>query len=320
LPLEPPKIDWVKAAPLFALGLWGLITILWSPLYVDAFGETFQWAIGLGVFLLGASTVNPKWLYCGFALGLIPCYVFNLMQPNPDILAEAAALGIVATMSVGILLIAPWLIPVIILWWTPQTGWGLITHGRTALMGLAVTAVVAAWQYSRKMAVIGAIGAMALLTTLLVFGNHTTTTHERFDIWQDAIAGIGWFGHGIGSFWTDYPRSATHMDILAGQRPEHAHDDLLEIAFELGILGAVLAVGAISWLLARSRKEPEALILVTMLAMGVTGFPLHMPASFFMAVFAVGRLCRRGDFQHMARAGRTGDDQVNVPANVLRAA
>ena len=104
--------------------------------------------------------------------------------------------------------------------------------------------------------------------------------------------------------WTVFPFYATHQDVVASAAVQHAHNDFLEILFEQGYIGGALAVIAVVALLYRRLGTVEGAVLTSILAMGMVGFPLHMPVTLVVAAFACGRLCRRDGLRDISWAGR----------------
>jgi O-antigen ligase len=123
---------------------------------------------------------------------------------------------------------------------------------------------------------------------------------DRPQYWANTVRIIGdfpLFGTGLGTFAAAYgayeETSASEMQLV------HAHNDLLEYAAELGVVGAVLLWGAVlalavsAYRVWRLRRNPQARALalggiVSLAGAGlhaVTDFNLHIPAN--MVLFAV---------------------------------
>jgi O-antigen ligase len=105
----------------------------------------------------------------------------------------------------------------------------------------------------------------------------------RISLWLDTLNGITFFGHGIGSFYSAFIATATHIDTFHYQ-PDTAHNDLLQFAFELGIPATFLAV-ALLLVLWKVAGETERIILLAFAIIGLLAFPLYNPAT--AAVFAL---------------------------------
>lgn len=111
----------------------------------------------------------------------------------------------------------------------------------------------------------------------------------RFAIWRAATAGLSWQGAGIGGFTAAYPGWF------------YAHNDLLQLGYELGLGAAPLVLlAALAW--RRSRPDRDGLpeldseraVLAGFVAEGLIGFPLFSPATALLAGLVAGRLLAAG--------------------------
>ena len=87
--------------------------------------------------------------------------------------------------------------------------------------------------------------ALAVITdvqgALDLFGKDTTLT-GRTELWEYAAATIGdnvWYGYGYGAFWQVSAR-AQGIYAAIGWEAWHAHNGLLELGLNLGVIGIVL--------------------------------------------------------------------------------
>lgn len=267
--------------PFIVFLCWSLCTMIWSPQLGDAIGALIVLWCGFGVFCLGASSKDLTPAYVGFALGIIIASYFGWFGINQDIKGEAAAAVIIALIYSGIWLPVPFLGMMI---WQ--------SHSRGAILGLLLVVLALTWQRSWKsglgLTIVGFVGGLILLRYSNVSG-----VLERVQIWTDTIAGINWFGHGLGSFWEQFPLAGGQTDVLFLTRPDHAHNDLLEITFEQGIIGGLLAVLIGIVLFLKSVDTIEQCVIIAILGMGLTGFPLHVPTTFYLGMLAMGRICGR---------------------------
>lgn len=118
----------------------------------------------------------------------------------------------------------------------------------------------------------------------------------RLDIWHDSlkmIAAHPWTGVGVRAFRYAYPRFApTHDHFLiaepcgAGQGACHAHQIVLEILTETGVLGLVLwlvalAIAVRAWRRAGAQARERAWPVT--LALGVMVFPFNTHLAFYSA-------------------------------------
>jgi O-antigen ligase len=114
------------------------------------------------------------------------------------------------------------------------------------------------------------------------------TIQQRVDLWADTIRGFKIFGNGIGSFEILYPLNAVNIDTVL-TRPKYAHNDLLQIGFDLGI-GSLLLV-AFLWSIL-TIKCKEAYILYAFCIVSLFAFPLHNPVSAFLVCLVAGFITR----------------------------
>jgi O-antigen ligase len=163
---------------------------------------------------------------------------------------------------------------------------------RGAWLAVAGVAVNAIWSKSRLAGI-----AVALVLALAAIASYRSgyrldAIAQRLSMWRDIAPALTWRGHGIGSVWTDFAGLNTTYDT-AQLRAEHLHNDWLEAIFEGGIIGA----GALAAMLVCLRgKDPTArAILLGIGIEAVTGFPLHLPVTAFLAALCLGHLARERD-------------------------
>ena len=152
--------------------------------------------------------------------------------------------------------------------------------------------------------------AFFLLIAILSFGLGIDATLKRFALdnllrerrpmyWAYAVRMFSQYpllGTGLGTFGALAPR----LDSRSGPISiEHAHNDYLEYASELGVLGfsllfgGMLSMAVIAWRVWRTRHHPEVkglalggiVSLICILLHSLTDFNLHIPAN--MLLFAV---------------------------------
>ena len=165
---------------------------------------------------------------------------------------------------------------------------------RGAILGGMAAAGCMLWHRSRRLCAVYCVLVCAGAAAYLAFSDRDPTSIvERWEIWSATLRGITtWHGHGLGSYYTLFPFLTSSFDITH-IRPEHAHNDLLEICFELGAVGVIgycaLAISAI-----RMASVTGRCILVAFITMGMFAFPLWMPATGFIAAFVAGHAARNG--------------------------
>jgi O-antigen ligase len=327
---------------------WSAVSVLWTPNKLDGLYECAKLIILAQAFCMGCS-VNLRSCVGGMAVGLLPSTVLLMIEPwYPDLVyrttthaglfINSGSLGeISALVLIGLvyglgteadesgkpqdradsLLSRIWLHvrhrPLTALLIVGILPCVIIPQSRGSW--LALIAAFTLWLWSKsKLAAIGlVVAALILFTYSLHIAFHISSVTQRIGLWSDAISGLTWLGHGIGSLWTDYAPLSNTLDIFK-ERPEHIHNDWLEIVFEGGVIGAALLVGFVAIVIRASGVERA--ILVGFGAEALVGFPLHVPATAFLAALALGSLVGgrssirdvRDDGGIYVHAGHDGDN------------
>ena len=146
-------------------------------------------------------------------------------------------------------------------------GVGVIVSGSRAGIALMVVAMIAialrnrgsghAWFY-----IVGgfalALGLLLLITfnTIVArsLADFSNVDDPRFHFWPNVVWAIGQFGiwgTGAGTFDGIY-RSAETLDSMTASYVNHAHNEYLEIALEMGIAGIALVIAFFVFLVRRS--------------------------------------------------------------------
>jgi O-antigen ligase len=144
------------------------------------------------------------------------------------------------------------------------------------------------WGQSRLLAVLIAVGLVCGAAATHFDVASASSNIERLGIWGDTVSGMKLAGHGLGAFYTDFAGHAPNVDLLRS-RPFHAHNDFLEIAYEIGP-GIVLFLGLIAFALGGSSIIERA-ILSAFIMEAAVDMPLRYPATLFLASIVLGRLC-----------------------------
>jgi hypothetical protein len=169
---------------------------------------------------------------------------------------------------------------------------------RSPWLAVGVCGVAYLWQRSR---VLGGI-ALAALPAALYVGSLPIWVHahifdsvwERAGTWQDTLSGFTMFGRGLGSFIATFPLFQHHTSALF-LRFEEAHNDPLQIIYELGIGGLVL-IGLIGWQITKANRSPAWYGLLAFIIEGLFGFPLIKPVTSIIAFACAGAVFGRRDF------------------------
>jgi hypothetical protein len=257
---------------------------MWAPSTPDAVNAIWKMTIGFAAFMLGSAASNLRAFWIGSWLGLLPSSLVAISQAagypligtvwapaglfeNGNMMGEAAAL-----VAIGLALQGSWLMCAAVM---PAL---LLSLARGALLAVAC---VAAARSRIALVIIGTGIVLSLFLPLHRDYADTGSMQERFTIWRETVAQFTPFGHGIGSYQVTLP----------GKIVEHAHNDPLELAFETGIPGAVLALALSVMALMRASKN-DRLVLGALGIMAVFGFPLHMPATAFVGAVVAGHASR----------------------------
>ena len=275
----------------FAFICYATISLVWTEILNIAWFHLLQLMVLGLVFVIGQNIKDLTAIFKGLALGLgvsaVVClfqwYGFNAVYSlsntpaglfiNPNILSEVSAIILVS------------LVVLKLYWWIPVTLPGLlIVHSRAAYVGLGVGLFFAVWKYNRYLA-IGLILAIGLTGTYFYWGRFGVgSIQERFNLWADTIQGFKFFGNGVGSYEALFPYYSTHIDTEIA-RPRYAHNDLLQIIFEFGI-GSILFL-MVLFNVFKTRK-PEVVIIITIGAISLFTYPLHIPVPAFIAFLVAG--------------------------------
>jgi hypothetical protein len=277
-----------------ALIAFGAVSILWSSSAYDGINELLKFCFLGVVFLLVQQLPSMRPVYVGLAIGIavnsaivtaqyfgwqfVPQYIVpGGLFGNKNYVAEAAAMVLLALIYERMW----WHIPAVL----PAT---FLPSAKGAIAGLIAGLVLWVWTRSRLAAVALMLCGLVAGGILYQRGYDGTATTERMLFYKSTIAGMTWHGNGLGSFFTHFPSHSPEINFLVS-RPIHAHNDILEMVYELGP-GALFYLAFISFLMC-GPFGAEKLMLICFLMEGCFAFPLHLPATAFMASLAAGRLC-----------------------------
>lgn len=323
-PSSAPKWFVLAFAPLFLRGqsstwahwlgvafiAWCAFTIAWDPAPFDGIGAFFVLCFWAALFLLGNEMPDLRPIFIGGSIGLgvssifavlqfFHVYLFRTNSPiaglyvNGNYMAEAAALVLIGLVAEKLWWFIPPILPALIL---PQ--------GRTAWLAAGVGLSVhyrRYWKITAPIAVL-ALGGLIWLSIPKGDGGNVSTI-ERIAIWRSAASGVTFAGHGVGSFWTQFPIFDQRID-KHGTTPEQAHNEFLTIAFETGIPGLALAIAFCLMLI--GPLNTTRVILIGLLVEMCFAFPLRLPATAFLGLVAAGHAVRDAHLlrRHALRGGR----------------
>lgn len=275
---------------------WCVLSLTWTSNLWDGFGLGIHLIILSLAFVLGSRSESLAAIFKGLALGLtvssllvvIPHDEFSTVLTseqglfgNQFALAEVAALTIIGCVVYRLWWFIPGVIPSLVPLHSQTTP-------RSALLGLGVAGL--AWLWSRSRVASLSLAALVCAAAIASAFYRPESSWQRVTIWQDTLAGLSFFGHGLGSFFTDFVWHAANIDT-SFERPEHAHNELLEWAFELGAVGLVLFC-AFWWQAYRTADLATRCLIAGVLAIGMVSFPFHVPATAFVGSLCAGHACR----------------------------
>src|ERR1035437_6461813 len=285
-----------------ALGLtflaWVTLSLLWTPNLPDAFNELIQLVIVAEAFVLGARMKLLSTIFMGLAIGLsissliiisplqhlIPNQPISIhlegLLGNRNMLAEAAVLTAVGCIGYRLWWFIPGLLPAIFM---PQMARGALVGGLAAF-------VVWVWFRSRKLAILLAL--LSICAIAILINLRPASVIERWAIWTDTINGLTFQGHGIGSYYFLFPFVNETFDTTLA-RPEHPHNELLEIWFELGTIGVFIYASMVAAAYRMAGNVSRCLI-AAFIAMGMFEFPSHVPFTAFIGALVLGHAARLG--------------------------
>jgi len=275
---------------------YALLSFLWTPIIYDAVNIYWKFVMLAALFWLGAEIKDFRPVVVGAALGLwvnsgvVIAQVRGwgawpqLMVPgglfmNKDLNGEIAVMVLAAAIGYRIWWVIPGVLPSFIL---PYSRGSYVAGGVIALSWVGR-------RFPRLSTLLVALGAAVVAGYFIL--RHDSSVAQRVHMWLDAYPGLKLWGNGIGSFYALYPRFATRLDTLV-ERPEHAHNDLVDLTFELGI-GVLLAI-AFFVSCYRHKLAAERSVLLAFFVIGCFSFPLYMPATAAFFALAAGRLAGAG--------------------------
>lgn len=317
----------VRPTPAHWLGLalvaYAAASLWWTPVIWDGLQGLWFLLLWGAAFCLGAEREEMGDVYAGVALGLVPSAVLAVFQinnvspvlqlvgpaglfGNKNFMGEIAALALIGVAGKEVTHAEaadkawPRRLRLAGLLLAPAVSLAL-SGSRASWLAVAVAAALWGWKRRPKLTA-AAILAALVLTGYAVLSRPSIawTLEVRHDLWLDTIDGMTWKGNGIGSFYVWEPAHATRMDTVK-ERATHAHDDPLELAYELGAAASLyLAVVVIAL---AGPREAERLVLAAFLVEGSLGFPLYNPATALVGALTAGCLCGTGHRLRLALAG-----------------
>jgi hypothetical protein len=289
-----------------------LVSFAWAPEPLNAINGFLQLALLAAAFVVGRGVdtrdvfegaawgmiVNSGLAVCQF-LGWHPVMEVSTASPaglfgNRDFMAEAALLVIIPMVwqrrwFMGVALLPALLLPM----------------DRSIVVAGGTVVAVAMWRVSRMVTVTALSGVFVLVTAATLSVEKSRSAMDRYFLWTDTVQGLTVMGRGIGQFYNTFPEAATHQPTER-IRSDHAHNDWLELTYELGIVGIVLA-GIVSFGVLSGPTGWEKSVFLALCVMSCFAFPLHNPATAVLGLVAAGGVYRRRDMECCGLAERPMD-------------
>jgi hypothetical protein len=267
-----------------ALIAWAALSVAWSPQPLDSMDALWQTvALPSVCFCLGSQERSLRPLFLGAAVGLGVSGAVAIGQlcgwvTLPEVQGPSGLFVNRNYMAEPAALVAVWLAAEGLWWWLlPVAPAALLPMARGALLGFAAA-------MGARYRVAAAIALAGLAAVTLARPGAISGMGERFDIWEHSVAGLSWLGSGIGSFW------AIHRELYPGGLADHAHNDFLELASDLGPIGLAL-LGWLAWEL-RGPLDSARLVLVALAAEACFSFPTHLPLTVALGALCAGHAVR----------------------------
>jgi len=275
---ERRELPWTLAVKLFAaFYVLATCSLAWSDYPLLSIGRWFELTALAVVFYLGGVLERVDELLTGLIIGLVPSVLllpFQLAGWSP-----VEQWSVPAGVFVSKLQLVEVAVPLLFVsvargwWWSALicASAAILPSVRGAWLALVVTSLIAMTRRPRCdwRCLTGATCLLLLFAVALGVLLNPITVQHRLLIWSETIAALTPLGHGLGS----------HLPVYGAA---HAHNDFLEIAYELGVPGVMLFVVAISSL---TRFGGEWHGIVSLVILSLTSFPLQNPAS--SVVFAL---------------------------------
>lgn len=297
---------------------WVGLSLTWSVSPWDTLGSGLHWLALAGLFVLAASSRDLTSVWVAFALGVSVSLPFVILQSlgyepvwsyvhmgfsgigglflGSNTLAEASTLALILVLAQGrwVWGVAPALCAVMsgrkeVAFMLAAAGilWLVLEHKPLRkIQDNSAAAWLGILTFVGVMITSGLITTVAVLVALkLGVASDTTPAAEvwlsssvqRIDIWADTLSKLSLFGTGLGTYGLVFPLYS------------FAHDDALQLEFELGI-GSL----PFFWVIGnafRAEVTRERVALAALCASALVWAPLQDPTTAAIAVVLTGYCC-----------------------------
>jgi O-antigen ligase len=256
--------------------VWSCLQLLWTSNVYDGIDNLIKLTVISIGFVIGSQLNSLKYIFVGLGIGLIVQTPFQLFV-NYNIYSELALIVFVGLIVYEYVWLALCLLPAMLMYQT-----------RSVLFAGALVGLSLLWTKSRFLTALLSLYCIVISVGSIALGYKIASIETRFELWRDTISGINLFGNGIGSFWTSYPYLSNWDTLLI--RSRFAHNDLLQIVFEQGIIGGFLACLFVC--IALIKADIERYILIAFIGISCVAFPFYLPVSSFVAALVCGHAAR----------------------------
>lgn len=304
------------------------LSTFWAISVYDAVERNFQLYLAVLCIIFGVYITSKSWdfLAAGLGVGMWVNFIvgsFQYYEPlswlpqhtkfsaffmNGNYLSEAAVV-ITFFIMASLLNYRQKLFLVL-----PCLGCAVMGGSRGAVISLIVTLLV--------MGIRGSKRKVLYLTILLPVATSIATWYvlenksdpyvllPRWAMYANTFVSWDWFGRGAGSYLSGY---ATISNAYVqsppsvfgfATRPASAHNDILTMLFEYGVVGVGIFSLFLGVLLKSAIKYKHFYIVLAVLLLGLTNFPLYNPTPLFLFFVTCGRIISADYFLALASGTR----------------
>jgi hypothetical protein len=321
-PLMPRFDPRAVSKPILWMLLWSLaaaaLSLRMSPDPQGGSLELFLMVLLCGVFVIGGGLDSLDQVMTGAAIGLGVSSVFSLLQ-LANVVDMHQMMG-AAWRYPGLFLnseILGQFVAPVLAWAIVQKRWWLVAIMAPAAilcnsrMGALALLAALAWSWRpRSLAgtvfLVACLVGVGILTTLyfdLIMDTgigRLQSAGTRVVVWGATIMAFTWTGNGLGWFQVAHPPE------------EFAHSDVLQSIAEVGPAALVfLAIPVLIFMRQRGTHAERAAFIVVCIE-ALVSFPLHMPASGFLAAVISGYLAGNGSGIRVPEPFRRAPDGPRV--------
>ena len=267
-----------------------LVSLSWSIRFNIGVFYYFQLLTYAIAFYIGSSLLDLRPIFRGLALGVGINSITGIFQflgwhdiytnhrevaglfVNKNIFCETSVIIFIALLVLNLWKWIPTTLPAIVL-----------APSRAGLLALVVCGYIYLFSKSKILAYVLICFAIGIF---LAPNNQfsMSSVDQRFDLWLDTIRGLTFFGNGVGSYETLFPKNAILINTIS-ERPKYVHNDLLQLLFEYGIFSLILI--PFFWNILKLKCK-ENFILYAILILSMVTYPFHTPIISFIWFIVAG--------------------------------